>query len=164
MRVHPVPPRKRNIGGFGYANDAGNQKKLRRLPHIFSKVLELPLSFDAHVSVSESPAWLRFAASADDSFLLYSSAGVGVHAHAVEIHPGVMKVVVRSGGGGGGGDFDEEDMELDRWRFRLPDGTRPRLATAECIDGELVVTVPKGFDDEDAVMEGGVFGQMLLVQ
>ncbi|KAJ6796777.1 Uncharacterized protein M6B38_220210 [Iris pallida] len=162
MRVHPVPPRKRNIVGFGYADDAGNQKKLRRLPHIFSKVLELPLSFDAHVSVSESPAWLRFAASADDSFLLLSSAGVGVHAHAVEIHPGVMKVVVR--GGGGGGDFDEEEMELDRWRFRLPDGTRPMLATAECIDGELVVTVPKGFDDEDAVVEGGLFGQMLLVQ
>ncbi|KAJ6816996.1 uncharacterized protein M6B38_413930 [Iris pallida] len=161
MRVHPVPPRKRN-GTFGYGSGgAGNQKNLRRLPHIFSKVLELPLSFDAHVSVSESPAWLRFAASAGGSFL----SPVGVQAHAVEIHPGVMKVVVRVGGGGGAEfDEEEEEMDLDRWRFRLPDGTRPRLATAECVDGELVVTVPKGFDGEDGVMEGAVFGQMLLVQ
>ncbi|KAJ6836513.1 uncharacterized protein M6B38_326505 [Iris pallida] len=161
MRVHPVL----DIGGGGGFRCDSARKKLRRLPHIFSKVLELPLSSDAAVSVSESPTYLRFSSQADDLSLLFLSSAAGVRAHAVEIHPGVMKVVVRKNGGG---DFGEGEMELDRWRFRLPKGTRPRLAVAEYVEGELVVTVPKGFDDDDEDRDGNAgfvgLGRMLLVQ
>ncbi|EHA8590097.1 hypothetical protein COCNU_scaffold014986G000010 [Cocos nucifera] len=158
MRVHPVP-KKRNITfqyDVGAALSAaetvvlGRQKKLRRLPHIFSKVLELPLAADADVAVHEGPDDFRFVAAAGDL------AGGTFRAHAVRIHPGVMKVVVRANrraGGGGDADRDLDDLEFDRWRFRLPPCTRPALATADCIDGELVVTVPKakGSDDPDEV-------------
>ncbi|XP_010932767.1 uncharacterized protein [Elaeis guineensis] len=156
MRVHPAP-KKRNItfrydvGAALLAADAvvlGRQKKLRRLPHIFSKVLELPLAAEADVAVHEGPDDFRFVAAAGDLV------GGTFRAHAVRIHPGVMKVVVRGDGpAGSGGDAgrDLDGLEFDRWRFRLPPSTRPALATANCIDGELVVTVPKakGSDDPD---------------
>uniref|UniRef100_A0A0A9EUD2 SHSP domain-containing protein n=1 Tax=Arundo donax TaxID=35708 RepID=A0A0A9EUD2_ARUDO len=37
-------------------------------------------------------------------------------------------------------------MELDRWRSRLPEGSCPAMAVAGYVDGQLVVTVPKGRD------------------
>ncbi|XP_008778997.1 17.4 kDa class I heat shock protein-like [Phoenix dactylifera] len=141
MRVHPAP-RKRNIAfrcdasprlSAAGAGDGGRQKKLRRLPHIFSKVLELPLGSDADVSFEEGPDGFRFVAATDD---LWDD----VRAHAIEIHPGVMKVVVRDGHGK---EEEEEELDLDRWRFRLPPSSRPALATAAYTDGELVVTIPK---------------------
>ncbi|CAL9042846.1 unnamed protein product [Musa banksii] len=146
MRVHPAP-RKRNITFRYDVNPAATaaavlnrQKKLRRLPHIFSKVLELPFEADADVAIEENSEGFRFVAATDD---LWGN----VRAHAIEIHPGVMKVVVRDGGG-----VDlEEGLELDRWRFRLPPSTRPALATASYTGGVLVVTVPKG-----ARLQGGV--------
>ncbi|EHA8586708.1 17.4 kDa class I heat shock protein-like [Cocos nucifera] len=139
MRVHPAP-RKRNIT-FRYdanpclsATDAGaggRQKKLRRLPHIFSKVLELPLDSDADVSIEEGPDGFRFVAATvnlrDD-----------VRARAIEIYPGVMKLVIRDGDG----EVEEDELDLDRWRFRLPPSSLPALATAAYADGELVVTIP----------------------
>ncbi|MQM20499.1 hypothetical protein Taro_053520 [Colocasia esculenta] len=162
MKVHPAPPKKRNIT-FRYdvgrslsAAEAllGRQKKLRRLPHIFSKVLELPFAADADVDVQEGADVFQFVVSAG---------GVvreGARAQAVEIHPGVTKVVIRDGeDGGGGGDNNNniglllDDLELDRWRFRLPPCTRPELASAVCADGELIVIVPKG-----AVADGGEDG------
>ncbi|XP_074590786.1 uncharacterized protein LOC141846646 [Curcuma longa] len=124
MKVHPAPA------------VLGRQKKLRRLPHVFSKVLELPFSAEADVAVEEDAEGFRFAAATDE---LWSA----VRAHAIEIHPGVMKVVVRDGGGGGGGCELGEGIDLNRWRFRLPSCTRPALATAAYADGALVVTVPK---------------------
>lgn len=140
MRVYPAP-RKRNIAlrcddsSSHFAAGGGQRKKLRRLPHIFSKVLELPLGSDADVSVEEGPDGFRFVAATDN---LWDD----VRAHAIEIHPGVMKVVVRDAGGGGG-EGVEEELELDRWRFRLPPSTLPALATAAYAVGELVVTIPK---------------------
>ncbi|KAF8713526.1 hypothetical protein HU200_028209 [Digitaria exilis] len=74
MRVHPAP-RKRTIavqrcGAAAAAAAAGalGGKKLRRLPHIFAKVLELPFAADADVSVEEDAAALRFVAAAVDGF------------------------------------------------------------------------------------------------
>ncbi|KAG0487296.1 hypothetical protein HPP92_009391 [Vanilla planifolia] len=133
MRVHPVP-KKRTVA-FRYGPNAsfsvvesnpGPQKRLRRLPHVFSKVLELPFRAEA------------------DALASGGKFDGGVRAHAIQIHPGVTKVVIRKAGGdlGDDGEVDEE-LELDRWRFRLPQSTLPAMAKAEYADGELVVTVPK---------------------
>lgn len=97
----------------------------------------------------------------------------GVRARAVVVHPGVMKVVVLGGSGAGGGGFGEDELEFDRWRFRLPPSTLPRLATAEYVDGELVVTVPKGdgpeeregvFDEGKGGFNGSAAGSLIVVQ
>ncbi|RDX63297.1 hypothetical protein CR513_58294, partial [Mucuna pruriens] len=148
MKVHPVP-RKRNIS-IQFGVDGGNPmseaqallgiagKKLRRLPHVFSRVLELPFRSDADVAVEEAPDCFRFVAETD---------GIGdVRAHTVEIHPGVTKIVVRDGGSV---ELSLDRLELDMWRFRLPDSTRPELASAVFVDGELIVTVPKEHEEED---------------
>ncbi|KAK8971191.1 hypothetical protein KSP40_PGU021714 [Platanthera guangdongensis] len=66
----------------------GRQKKLRRLPHIFSKVLELPCHADADVSVAEDAGCFRFVA-------VVAGWSRGVCARAIQIYPGVMKVVIR---------------------------------------------------------------------
>ncbi|CAN0856846.1 hypothetical protein LINGRAHAP2_LOCUS6594 [Linum grandiflorum] len=145
MKVHPMPKRRNNVTIRYYVDRggvSGGNKKLRRLPHIFNRVLELPFRSDADVSVEESTDCFRFVAEADD---------VGeVRAHTIEIHPGVTKIVIRPNG------YFElpslDDLELDMWRFRLPDSTRPELASAVFMDGELIVTVPKG--DEVEVEEG----------
>ncbi|CAL1396719.1 unnamed protein product [Linum trigynum] len=158
MKVHPMPNRRNNItiryyvnhggsggnnqrggGGVGgeLASAAGGNKRLRRLPHIFNRVLELPFRSDAEVLVEESTDCFRFVAEADD---------VGeVRAHTIEIHPGVTKIVIRPNG------YLElptlDDLELDMWRFRLPESTRPDLASAVFTDGELIVTVPKAEEE-----------------
>ena len=164
MRVHPAP-RKRTIAVQRCAAAAGalGGKKLRRLPHIFAKVLELPFAADADVSVEEDAAALRFVAAAVDGF-----SPAGARAHAVEIHPGVTKVVVRDLGAAGADDDGAAAFELDRWRFRLPPCTRPAMATATYAEGELVVTVPKGADPDDgdgdgATVLGGAEGVLVLV-
>lgn len=60
--------------------------------------------------------------------------------------------------------FPGTEFELDLWRFRLPESTRPELASAGYYDGELVVTVPKGAaaEDDDGGDIGG--GRLVLVQ
>ncbi|KAF3661097.1 hypothetical protein P3S67_001048 [Capsicum chacoense] len=160
MKVHPVP-RKRNItlrydiaSSLSQANTfAGRQKKLRRLPHIFAKVLELPFNSDADVSIEETSDSLRFVIPTDD-------AGNNIRAHTVEIYPGVTKIVIL-----GDNVFDSSlgEFELDLWRFRLPPSTLPELATADFADGELVVTVPKE-EDDDGDADIGEAGRLILVQ
>ncbi|KAK6254927.1 hypothetical protein SCA6_016232 [Theobroma cacao] len=128
----------------------GSHKKLRRLPHIFSRVLELPFRSDADVAVEESPDCFKFVAETDGRI------GDVVRAHTVEIHPGVTKIVIRSNSLV---DFSLlDDLELDMWRFRLPETTRPELASAVYEDGELIVTVPKGGEVEN-LEEGGGGGE-----
>ncbi|GMI95991.1 hypothetical protein HRI_003268400 [Hibiscus trionum] len=148
MRIHPVPKRRNITIQYGMnprtaryqaeslLNGGGSNKKLRRLPHIFSRVLELPFRSDADVEVEESPDCFKFVAETDGRI------GDVVRAHTVEIHPGVTKIVIRSNSLVDFGLLD--DLELDVWRFRLPETTRPELASAVYEDGELIVTVPKG--------------------
>ncbi|KAL5197551.1 hypothetical protein ABZP36_001063 [Zizania latifolia] len=165
MRVHPAP-RKRTIavqrcGAAAAVAAVAGGKKLRRLPHIFAKVLELPFAADADVAVEEDAAALRFVAAAD------GFTPAGATAHAVEIYPGITKVVVRDPSAGVCGDDGAAAFELDRWRFRLPPCTLPAMATATYADGELVVTVPKGAapdDDGDvAAVLGGAGVESVLV-
>ncbi|XP_060178118.1 uncharacterized protein LOC132608057 [Lycium barbarum] len=145
MKVHPGTLRNDIVSSF---SPACRQKKLKRLPHIFAKVLELPFRSDADVSIEETSDSLRFIIPTDDDV------GNNIRAHIVEIYPGVTKIVIR-----GDNVFDSSlsGLELDLWRFRLPEVTVPELASAVFSGGELVVTVPKGVDD------GGA-GRLVLVQ
>ncbi|KAL1316990.1 hypothetical protein HN51_069101 [Arachis hypogaea] len=131
-----------------------DSKKLRRLPHVFSKVLQLPLCSDADVSVEEWPHCFRFVADAP--------AGIAtVEASTFRLHPGITKLVVRDSQTDFTElSFDEFDLHLDVWRFRLPESTCPEMATAILLDGQLIVTVPKhqrGVDDNRAMVDAGTF-------
>ncbi|PSS06409.1 Heat shock 22 protein [Actinidia chinensis var. chinensis] len=168
MKVHPAP-KKRNITlryVVASALSEAKQKKLRRLPHIFAKVLELPFHSDADVLVQETSDRFRFVVSTDDI------GGEDIRAHTIEIYPGVTKIVIR-----GTDDLNLAvgELELDMWRFRLPSSTKPELATAAYSDGELVVTVPKDanfggsdVDDGEEVWGDGNgdigAGRLVLVQ
>ncbi|GFZ19705.1 hypothetical protein Acr_28g0004100 [Actinidia rufa] len=168
MKVHPAP-KKRNITlryDVASALSEAKQKKLRRLPHIFAKVLELPFHADADVSVQETSDRFRFVVNTDDI------GGEDIRAHTIEIYPGVTKIVIR---GTEVLDLAVGELELDMWRFRLPSSTKPELATAAYSDGELVVTVPKDVsfggsdvDDGEEVWgegNGGIgAGRLVLVQ
>ncbi|KAK4732368.1 hypothetical protein R3W88_025356 [Solanum pinnatisectum] len=188
MRVHPMSL-KRNIAsreGIGSGSDSDSEqreqilaamegnpmKKLRKLPHVFGKVLELPFRSDADVAVEEGPEFFRFVAVMEFDDGGSGGAG-GVRVQAVEIHTGITKIVVRNGVGDGGvaGGIEElllEELKVDTWRFRLPATTMPEQATAVFVDGELIVTVPKAgrgggeFADSRDVWGGG--GRLVLVQ
>lgn len=139
MKIHPLPRNGNNNILIHHARDLTREpgKKLRRLPHIFSRVLELPLKSDADVAVEESHDCFRFVAETN------GGGGGGVRAYMVEIHPGVTKILVRTNGSSSLG-VSLDELELDVWRFRLPESTRPDLVTVNCDgDGELIVTVPK---------------------
>lgn len=124
MRIHPAAATT--------AAPGGGKKDLRRLPHVYSKVLELPLPADTDVAVFEGPDAFHFVAA--------GARGTGVvRVRTVRIHPGVVKVVVQTGEEG-----DAGDMDIDRWRTRLPEETSPAKAVAGYVDGQLVVSVPKG--------------------
>ncbi|KAJ8543156.1 hypothetical protein K7X08_005679 [Anisodus acutangulus] len=154
MKVHPVP-RKRNITlryDIASSLSQASQKNLRRLPHIFAKVLELPFNSDADVSIEETCDSFRFIIPTDD-------AGDNIRAHTVEIYPGVTKIVIRADNVL---DSSLGEFELDLWRFRLPPSTLPELATADFADGEMVVTVPK--DPHEEHLDIGEGGRIILVQ
>uniref|UniRef100_M1CUR0 Uncharacterized protein n=1 Tax=Solanum tuberosum TaxID=4113 RepID=M1CUR0_SOLTU len=110
-------------------------KKLRRLPHVFNYFLELPFRSDADAAVEEKEGFYHFMAKIE-----LEGAGDGqVRAQVVEIHPGVTKIVMRKGNG----DSEDEQLNVDTWRYRLPASTMPELATTVFADGELIVAVPK---------------------
>lgn len=132
---------------------------------MFSRVLELPFRSDADVAIEEGPDYFRFKAQFDGLH--------DVQAHTVEIHPGVIKIMVRESGINNNDNLvlSLDEIELDLWRFRLPESTRPELASAVIVDGELIVTVPKveGLENsEDGNMWGtgnnGMGGRLVLVQ
>ncbi|OVA05435.1 hypothetical protein BVC80_441g209 [Macleaya cordata] len=175
MKVHPAPKR-RNIT-FHYdinstLSDANRlinrQKKLRRLPHIFNKVLELPFHSETDVLIEENPNYFRFTVITDD-------VSEDVRAQTIEIYPGVTKIVIR---GSNVLELNLEELEIDLWRFRLPPSTRPELASAIYANGELIVTVPKSMrsgntendnEEEEVWGEGngdlrGRVGRLVLVQ
>ncbi|QCD91841.1 uncharacterized protein LOC114174048 [Vigna unguiculata] len=141
--------RKRNIAvqnqlnPLSTAEAAAATKKLRRLPHVFTRVLQLPLPADADVSLHEASNCFRFVAETPEL--------APVEAHIVQIHPGMTKVVVRETVSLR---IPFEDLNLDVWRTRLPDSTRPDLTTAAVVGGELVVTVPKSVRDQEDGLRG----------
>ncbi|CAN7046892.1 unnamed protein product [Brassica oleracea var. botrytis] len=152
MRVHPIPRNlnKNNTLIHHHRRNPTREpgKNLRRLPHIFNRVLELPLRSEANVSVEEKHDCFRFVAETEGL-----CDGGEMRAYAVDIHPGITKIVVRTNGLSLGLSLDE--LELDMWRFRLPETTRPELVTVVCVGGVLIVTVPKMVPEE----EDGGFGQ-----
>lgn len=64
-------------------------KKLKRMPHLFTRVLELPLHAETPVSVEESRDAFRFAARLPGLHV------DGVKVEVLEIVPGATKVLVR---------------------------------------------------------------------
>ena len=66
-----------------------NQKKLRELPHVFCKVLELPFNSEVPVVVEENEECFRFVASGDDTLTFQEAS-----AKIIEIVPSVRKVVI----------------------------------------------------------------------
>lgn len=159
MKIHPATVSgKRSVSmreRFGSSSFNSSKKKLRKLPHVFSKVLELPFRADADVEIEDSPEKIRFIADVKVENGVNYNDVVGMRAHTIEIHPGVTKVVVRSNnnhnnnnseGVGSSTEVVElllDDLNMDTWRFRLPRSSLPELATASFLDGELIVTVPK---------------------
>ncbi|CAI9781176.1 unnamed protein product [Fraxinus pennsylvanica] len=156
MKVHPVPRcalRYDIASVLAEANTSRNQK-LRRLPHIFAKVLELPFQSDAIVSVEETLDSIKFIAATDEI-------DGEVRANVVEICPGLTKIVVILGNGVL--EFSGTEFVLDMWRIRLPTSALPELASAAYGGGELMVTVPKGDEvDENGGGDIGV-GRLVLV-
>lgn len=139
-----------SLAAAGIPNSPAKQKKLRRLPHVFCRVLELPFNSDVPVAVEESRECFRFVVSSD---FVFEEARLQV----IEIFTGVTKVVVVGGANRLRIPWDE--AELDTWRFRLPASTLPELSSVVYSDGELVVTVPKAViseeDDEGTLIEAG---------
>lgn len=149
-----------NLGSSSSSSSVeGNysSKKLRKLPHVFSKVLELPFRADADVEIEDTPENIRFIADVKVQNGVNYQDVVGLRAHTVEIHPGVTKVVVRNSSVGSEAELLLDNLNLDSWRFRLPISTLPELATATFIDGELIVTVPKAAGNNQRETDGGIW-------
>lgn len=154
-------PSEHSYSAMGSPALLNKNKKLRRLPHVFSKVLELPFNSDADVSIEERPDCFRFVAK--DGFL-GGGGRVDVRAHMIEVHPGVKKVVVKRNGGKVGKLLLIDELELDMWRFRLPANSLPEAAKAVCSGGELVVTVPKNGGGGREKAARGNMGNLVAVQ
>eukprot|EP00249_Psilotum_nudum_P012530 c23838_g1_i1 orf=652-1470(-) len=109
-------------------------KKLKRMPHIFCKLLELPCDAETPVEVLENQDAYTFVM--EQPGLVAEEVRVEV----IEIVPGAVKVVVR------GAEITMaflEQLGLDAWRFRLPACTLPEAARAVYEHGVLTVIVPK---------------------
>jgi len=136
--------KKRSQHGVVSSTPNVNTKKLWRLPHVFAKMLELPFPSDADVSIEETSQFFRFVSSCSKMDIF--NAG-GVRAHAIEILPGITKIVIKRIDGGDvvvvGQQERRSSLGVDLWRFRLPPWTQPERVTAVCTGGKLVVTVPK---------------------
>ncbi|KAK7277630.1 hypothetical protein RJT34_22645 [Clitoria ternatea] len=136
-KVKPSAKKSSHQYGVVSSTQSSNAKKLWRLPHVFAKMLELPFPSDDDVLVEETPQFYRFVAKCN--------AG-GVRAHAIEILPGITKIVIKRIDGGDvtvAQQHHHTRLGSDLWRFRLPPWTQPEMVTAVCSGGKLVVTVPK---------------------
>lgn len=114
-------------------------KKLKRMPHIFSQVLELPFPSDFPVNIEETESAFRFVI--EDSELTIDGT---VKAEVVGIVPGAKKVVLR-----GVSRTGSALSELDTWRYRLPPSANPDASSASYEKGVLIVIVLKSWSYED---------------
>eukprot|EP00252_Welwitschia_mirabilis_P012313 TRINITY_DN2730_c0_g2_i1.p1 TRINITY_DN2730_c0_g2~~TRINITY_DN2730_c0_g2_i1.p1 ORF type:complete len:147 (-),score=9.70 TRINITY_DN2730_c0_g2_i1:59-499(-) len=76
----------------GISPSVKNKKQLKRLPHVFCRVLELPLRSNSSVTIQE----------AHDSFRFIGNVGPrskDFRAEILKIIPGVVKVSVKEGAG-----------------------------------------------------------------
>ncbi|KAJ7566348.1 hypothetical protein O6H91_02G098100 [Diphasiastrum complanatum] len=109
-------------------------KKLRRMPHVFPRVLELPFNADAPVEIYENEVSYKFA-------MLYPGLiAQNIRTHVIEIVPGAVKLVVEGIQGLRG---TLEQREAYSWRFRLPASTIPEASVALYERNILIVIVPK---------------------
>ncbi|KAI4349494.1 hypothetical protein L6164_010077 [Bauhinia variegata] len=139
IKINPSANNRNMRSQHAVVSTTSTTKKLWKLPHVFAKVLELPFRSDDDVSVEETPHSFRFIAYANNINI-----SNGVRAHAIEILPGMTKIVIK---GMDGADLQQSQFQpLDLWRFRLPAWTRPEMTTAVYSAGKLVVTVPKSLD------------------
>ncbi|KAI5063702.1 hypothetical protein GOP47_0022249, partial [Adiantum capillus-veneris] len=116
---------------------AGVLKRLRRMPHIFSRMLELPVVADSVVQVQEDPHALYFKVTLPPPL----PAPDCIRAQIIHIVPGVTQVSVA---GAQLGTAHLEELDVPLWRCRLPPCSIPEASTAACNgDGLLVLTVPK---------------------
>lgn len=153
MKVHPFAKKRNNQRSqnavVSSTLPSSNSKKLWRLPHVFANMLELPFHSHADVSIEETPHFLRFVASCNNSLNTFNANAGGVRAHTIEILPGITKIVIKGMDGSDVTVAAQQHLRLgvDIWRFRLPSWTRPEMVTAVCSGGKLVVTVPKSKGD-----------------
>ncbi|XP_010684360.2 uncharacterized protein LOC104898930 [Beta vulgaris subsp. vulgaris] len=161
----PQQQQEESIMGISVtSNSFPNNKKLRRLPHVFSKSLELPFDLDADVRVEEHHDCFKFSVKVDHGEIID-----GFTAHVVEVHPGITKVVIRRRENLA--QLIVDDLRFHVWQVRLPPCARAELATVDYDCGELVVKVPKNGCGENNsrgghCMDGfrGNMGTLVLVQ
>ncbi|KAL4558256.1 hypothetical protein LXL04_036454 [Taraxacum kok-saghyz] len=118
---------------------ANPQKQLRRLPHIFSQILELPLRSHANVFIEDRSDCFQFTSIIEENTFVGQ-----LMVHVMKIHPEVTKVVIRGKNGMGrevGLWLDKSDCNV--WRYRLPETSQPELTTTVVVGNILTVTVPK---------------------
>ncbi|KAH7297316.1 hypothetical protein KP509_26G065300 [Ceratopteris richardii] len=119
-------------------------KRLRRLPHLFCRQLELPVAADSPVQVEESHSSFIFKVTLPPPLPDLDR----VSAQVIHIVPGVTTVSV-AGVQVATAHFDENGSPL--WRFRLPDSCIPEASVASCdADGLLTLTIPKPQSEQGA--------------
>jgi hypothetical protein len=113
-------------------------KKLKRMPHLFDRVLELPFHADTVVEFRESRHSFTFVVRRPGLI------AEEVKAELVEIVPGATKVVIIGGGQDLLSDLESSSSsQLELWRFRLPASTVPEDTVVRYENEVLQVTIPK---------------------
>eukprot|EP00250_Pteridium_aquilinum_P031416 c4357_g1_i1 orf=99-638(-) len=131
-----------NFTGDGAAEGAEvapASRKLRRLPHVFCKLLELPFAVDTPVVVEERKECYAF---------VIRQPGLqkaDVVTEAVQIVPGAIKVTLRGADRirAAGLEKNPAVEMVGNWRARLPACTVPEAATATYTDGIITIIIPK---------------------
>lgn len=124
------------LSSAGVLSPVASPKKLKRLPHIFCKTLELPFASDTPVTVQETQDCYAF---------LVQQPGLvaeDVRIEVLEIVPGATKVVMRGAERIRAAVLEDVEM-MNPWRFRLPACTIPEAATSDYQGGILTITIPK---------------------
>ncbi|XP_024366643.1 uncharacterized protein [Physcomitrium patens] len=132
LNTLPLTSKKSTVGlphNNAVAAPSLSLTKLKRMPHLFTRVLELPLHAETPVKVFELRDFFLFEVQ-------LSELAVGdVKVEVLEIVPGATKVLVRG--------VEPTSPVVEFWRFRLPPTTLPEKSAASYDRGTLSVTIPK---------------------